>query len=102
MQRQLSGIAAFSIWMPASEALHDAFPPEISILGAQKCAGLGFLSYFLFSFSRNVFKRCRFLGNKVVSHMVTLLFLTVWHGLHSGYVICFSMEFLIIIVEKQV
>lgn len=76
----------------------DAFPPEISIFGGQKCANLG----FLFSFSRNVFKRCRFLGNKTLSHMLTLLFLTVWHGLHSGYIICFSMEFLIIMVEKQV
>uniref|UniRef100_A0A674MVF3 Lysophospholipid acyltransferase 5 n=1 Tax=Takifugu rubripes TaxID=31033 RepID=A0A674MVF3_TAKRU len=51
--------------------------------------------------ARNVFKRCRFLGNKAMSHILTLLFLTVWHGLHSGYVICFSMEFLIIMVEKQ-
>uniref|UniRef100_A0A3Q3X6H9 Lysophospholipid acyltransferase 5 n=1 Tax=Mola mola TaxID=94237 RepID=A0A3Q3X6H9_MOLML len=51
--------------------------------------------------SRNVFKRLRFLGNKMVSHMLTLLFLTIWHGLHSGYVMCFSMEFLIVMVEKQ-
>uniref|UniRef100_H3CRG8 Lysophospholipid acyltransferase 5 n=1 Tax=Tetraodon nigroviridis TaxID=99883 RepID=H3CRG8_TETNG len=50
---------------------------------------------------RNVFKRCRFLGNKALSHILTLLFLTVWHGLHSGYLICFSMEFLIITVEKR-
>lgn len=50
----------------------------------------------------HVFKRLKFLGNKLLSQMFTLLFLAVWHGLHSGYLICFSMEFLIVNVEKQV
>ncbi|XP_056619375.1 lysophospholipid acyltransferase 5 [Triplophysa dalaica] len=49
----------------------------------------------------HVFKRLKFLGNKLLSQMFTLLFLAVWHGLHSGYLICFSMEFLIVNVEKQ-
>ncbi|XP_020849805.1 lysophospholipid acyltransferase 5 [Phascolarctos cinereus] len=48
-----------------------------------------------------VFKRLKFLGNKVVSQGLSLLFLALWHGLHSGYLICFQMEFLIVIVERQ-
>lgn len=30
-----------------------------------------------------------------------MLFLALWHGLHSGYLVCFQMEFLIVIVERQ-
>lgn len=51
---------------------------------------------------RHVFKRLKFLGNKLLSQMFTLLFLAIWHGLHSGYLICFSLEFIIVNVEKQV
>ncbi|XP_077454378.1 lysophospholipid acyltransferase 5 isoform X1 [Stigmatopora argus] len=51
--------------------------------------------------ARQVFKRLRFLGNKTLSHLSTLFFLGIWHGLHSGYFICFSMEFFIITVERQ-
>lgn len=57
---------------------------------------------FFFTLYRNVFKRLRVLGNKMVSHFITLLFLTLWHGLHSGYFMCFSLEFVIVTVEKQV
>ncbi|KAB0397231.1 hypothetical protein E2I00_015123, partial [Balaenoptera physalus] len=42
-----------------------------------------------------------FLGNKQLSQGLSLLFLSLWHGLHSGYLICFQMEFLIVIVERQ-
>ncbi|XP_029437729.1 lysophospholipid acyltransferase 5 [Rhinatrema bivittatum] len=52
--------------------------------------------------ARNVFKRLRFLGNKTISQAAALLFLAVWHGLHSGYLMCFALEFLIVVVEKQV
>lgn len=31
-----------------------------------------------------------------------MFFLAIWHGLHSGYLVCFQMELLIVIVEKQV
>ncbi|PWA23961.1 hypothetical protein CCH79_00010940 [Gambusia affinis] len=51
--------------------------------------------------ARHVFKRLKFLGNKTLSHVATLFFLTIWHGLHSGYILCFSMEFFIITVERQ-
>ncbi|KAK0137456.1 Lysophospholipid acyltransferase 5 [Merluccius polli] len=52
--------------------------------------------------ARHVFKRLKFLGNKILSQVATLLFLAIWHGLHSGYIICFSMEFIIVNVEKQI
>uniref|UniRef100_A0A8C4QGZ7 Lysophospholipid acyltransferase 5 n=1 Tax=Eptatretus burgeri TaxID=7764 RepID=A0A8C4QGZ7_EPTBU len=51
--------------------------------------------------ARYVFKRLRFLGNKLVSQAVTLMFLAVWHGLHSGYFMCFSLELLIVITERK-
>ncbi|XP_054575302.1 lysophospholipid acyltransferase 5 isoform X3 [Eptesicus fuscus] len=51
--------------------------------------------------ARYFFKRLKFLGNKVLSQGLSLLFLALWHGLHSGYLICFQMEFLIVIVERQ-
>uniref|UniRef100_F6TS03 Lysophospholipid acyltransferase 5 n=1 Tax=Equus caballus TaxID=9796 RepID=F6TS03_HORSE len=51
--------------------------------------------------ARYIFKRLKFLGNKELSQGLSLLFLALWHGLHSGYLICFQMEFLIVIVERQ-
>lgn len=53
-------------------------------------------------FSSYFFKRLKFLGNKELSQGLSLLFLALWHGLHSGYLVCFQMEFLIVIVERQV
>nr|XP_024112765.2 lysophospholipid acyltransferase 5 isoform X1 [Pongo abelii] len=52
--------------------------------------------------ARYFFKRLKFLGNKELSQGLSLLFLALWHGLHSGYLVCFQMEFLIVIVERQV
>ncbi|CAM4434011.1 lysophospholipid acyltransferase 5 isoform X2 [Lepidochelys kempii] len=51
--------------------------------------------------ARYIFKRLKFLGNKLLSQALALFFLAVWHGLHSGYLVCFQMEFLIVIVERQ-
>ncbi|TEA30535.1 hypothetical protein DBR06_SOUSAS12410088, partial [Sousa chinensis] len=51
--------------------------------------------------ARYFFKRLKFLGNKQLSQGLSLLFLSLWHGLHSGYLVCFQMEFLIVIVERQ-
>ncbi|CAD7670459.1 unnamed protein product [Nyctereutes procyonoides] len=51
--------------------------------------------------ARYFFKRLKFLGNKELSQGLSLLFLALWHGLHSGYLVCFQMEFLIVIVERQ-
>ncbi|XP_067142730.1 lysophospholipid acyltransferase 5-like [Centruroides vittatus] len=49
-----------------------------------------------------VFKRLRFLGNKLLSQFLTLLFLAVWHGLHSGYYVCFLNEFIVMKMERDV
>ncbi|XP_012879036.1 PREDICTED: lysophospholipid acyltransferase 5 [Dipodomys ordii] len=51
--------------------------------------------------ARYFFKRLKFLGSKELSQALSLLFLALWHGLHSGYLMCFQMEFLIVVVEKQ-
>lgn len=51
--------------------------------------------------ARYVFKRLRFLGNRTISHVSTLLFLAIWHGYHEGYFTCFAYEFLVITVEKS-
>jgi len=51
--------------------------------------------------ARYVFKRLKFLGNKSLSHVTTLLFLAIWHGVHVGYFTCFMFEFLVINAEKS-
>jgi len=50
---------------------------------------------------RYIFKRLRFLGNKNVSQIITLLFLALWHGLYSGYFLCFMIEFLDMEAERR-
>ncbi|XP_076333095.1 lysophospholipid acyltransferase 5-like isoform X2 [Tachypleus tridentatus] len=49
-----------------------------------------------------IFKRLKFLGNKLLSQAVTLLFLALWHGLHSGYYVCFFNEFIVMKMERDV
>uniref|UniRef100_A0A6J0UIC9 Lysophospholipid acyltransferase 5 n=1 Tax=Pogona vitticeps TaxID=103695 RepID=A0A6J0UIC9_9SAUR len=51
--------------------------------------------------ARYIYKRLKFLGNKLLSQAISLLFLAIWHGLHCGYLVCFQMEFLIVIIERQ-
>lgn len=41
-----------------------------------------------------IFKRLRFLGNKSLSGLLTLVFLAVWHGFSFGYFGAFLLEFL--------
>ncbi|KAG8197373.1 hypothetical protein JTE90_013498 [Oedothorax gibbosus] len=48
-----------------------------------------------------VFKRLKFLGNRYISQAAALLFLAVWHGLHSGYYVCFMNEFIVMYFEKD-
>jgi len=48
-----------------------------------------------------VYKRCRFLNSKLYSQVVTLVFLAVWHGFHSGYYVTFFCEVLVMQFEKQ-
>lgn len=49
-----------------------------------------------------VYKRLKFLNNRVLSHLGALLFLAIWHGFHSGYYMTFFMEFMVIRMEKEV
>lgn len=48
------------------------------------------------------FKRLRFLGNRTYSQLGALAFLALWHGFHSGYYMCFAMEFLVMVFEREV
>lgn len=49
-----------------------------------------------------IYKRLKFLGNRYISHGVALLFLAIWHGFHTGYYMCFLMEFIVMNFEKNV
>ncbi|XP_064214490.1 lysophospholipid acyltransferase 5 [Tribolium castaneum] len=49
-----------------------------------------------------IYKRLKFLGNRHVSQLATLLFLAVWHGFHSGYYVCFFFEFMVVYMEREV
>lgn len=49
-----------------------------------------------------VYKRLRFLNNRMLSHLGALFFLAIWHGFHSGYYITFLLEFMVIRMEKEV
>lgn len=48
-----------------------------------------------------VYKRLRFLNNRLLSQLGALAFLSLWHGWHSGYYITFFNEFLVINFEKD-
>ncbi|XP_075990540.1 lysophosphatidylcholine acyltransferase 3 protein nessy [Anticarsia gemmatalis] len=48
-----------------------------------------------------VYKRLKFLGNRNLSQLITLLFLALWHGTQSGYYVTFFNEFIIIVMEKD-
>ncbi|KAK7094232.1 lysophospholipid acyltransferase 5-like [Littorina saxatilis] len=49
-----------------------------------------------------IFKRLRFLGNKLVSQAVTLFYLAIWHGQDTGYFINFFLEFIYTMCERQI
>uniref|UniRef100_T1J0V7 Lysophospholipid acyltransferase 5 n=1 Tax=Strigamia maritima TaxID=126957 RepID=T1J0V7_STRMM len=48
-----------------------------------------------------VFKRLKFLGIKLLSQAAALFFLAAWHGLHSGYYMCFFLEFTVMKFERD-
>uniref|UniRef100_A0A7S4G606 Lysophospholipid acyltransferase 5 n=1 Tax=Eutreptiella gymnastica TaxID=73025 RepID=A0A7S4G606_9EUGL len=48
-----------------------------------------------------VMKRLRFLGNKELSQLGALLFLALWHGMYFGYFAAFIMEFLDMMIERE-
>lgn len=49
-----------------------------------------------------IYKRLKFLNNRYMSQLGALIFLAIWHGFHSGYYMCFFMEFSVIICEREV
>ncbi|VDM43947.1 unnamed protein product [Toxocara canis] len=54
------------------------------------------------TFAKNhIFKRLRWLGNRNISHLVTLAYLAVWHGYHLGYFILFAFEFSCVLAQDQ-
>ncbi|KAJ6222086.1 hypothetical protein RDWZM_000631 [Blomia tropicalis] len=48
-----------------------------------------------------VYRRLKFLGNIYLSKLITILFLSVWHGFASGYYFAFSTEFFLLYFEKH-
>jgi len=52
--------------------------------------------------SSHIFKRLKWLGNKYYSHLITLLYLAVWHGYHLGYFMLFAFEFMCMVAQEQV
>ncbi|XP_076651718.1 lysophosphatidylcholine acyltransferase 3 protein nessy isoform X1 [Halictus rubicundus] len=66
-------------------------------------------NHYIMSFNTNtnnwcaeyIYKRLKFLGSKLYSQFFTLLFLALWHGFHSGYYVCFFLEFIIMYAEKD-
>nr|CAI5851130.1 unnamed protein product [Callosobruchus analis] len=49
-----------------------------------------------------IYKRLKFLGNRLVSQFASLMFLAVWHGFHSGYYVCFLFEFIVMYMERDI
>ncbi|KAF2366493.1 Membrane bound O-acyl transferase MBOAT [Trinorchestia longiramus] len=52
--------------------------------------------------AKYVYKRLKFMNNRNISTFSALMFLAVWHGLHSGYYVCFFLEFLVTFFERSV
>ncbi|VBB27709.1 unnamed protein product [Acanthocheilonema viteae] len=54
------------------------------------------------TFAKNhLYRRLRWLGNRIYSHLITLIYLAIWHGYHLGYFILFFFEFACILAQKQ-
>lgn len=50
---------------------------------------------------RYIFKRLMWVGNKNVSTLAALLFLSLWHGFKPGYLFTFSAEFIVLVVQQR-
>eukprot|EP00088_Acartia_fossae_P070178 TRINITY_DN9328_c0_g1_i8.p1 TRINITY_DN9328_c0_g1~~TRINITY_DN9328_c0_g1_i8.p1 ORF type:complete len:507 (+),score=73.62 TRINITY_DN9328_c0_g1_i8:78-1598(+) len=48
-----------------------------------------------------VYKRLKFMNNKLVSQVVTLVFLAIWHGWYIGYYLTFVNEFIVMKFEAE-
>ncbi|GFS20658.1 lysophospholipid acyltransferase, partial [Elysia marginata] len=52
--------------------------------------------------TRYVHRRLRFLGSKMLSQAITLFYLALWHGLQSGYYMCFFLELMETKAEAEI
>ncbi|KAH0547447.1 lysophospholipid acyltransferase 5 [Cotesia glomerata] len=67
-------------------------------------------SHYIQSFNMNtnewcgeyVYKRLKFMGSRFASQFLTLVFLAIWHGFHSGYYVTFFNEFIIMYFERDI
>lgn len=50
----------------------------------------------------HIYRRLQWLGNRLYSHLATLIYLAVWHGYHLGYFVLFTFEFSCVVAQKQV
>lgn len=48
-----------------------------------------------------VYKRLKFMDNRIISQLSTLFFLALWHGFHTGYLVTFFNEFITMNFEKE-
>uniref|UniRef100_A0A0R3RUJ4 Lysophospholipid acyltransferase 5 n=1 Tax=Elaeophora elaphi TaxID=1147741 RepID=A0A0R3RUJ4_9BILA len=54
------------------------------------------------NFAKNhLYRRLRWLGSQTHSHLITLIYLAIWHGYHLGYFILFFFEFACVLAQKQ-
>uniref|UniRef100_A0AAF5PWT3 Lysophospholipid acyltransferase 5 n=1 Tax=Wuchereria bancrofti TaxID=6293 RepID=A0AAF5PWT3_WUCBA len=54
------------------------------------------------TFAKNyLYRRLQWLGSQTYSHIITLVYLAIWHGYHLGYFILFFLEFACVLAQKQ-
>ncbi|VDK67603.1 unnamed protein product [Litomosoides sigmodontis] len=54
------------------------------------------------AFAKNyLYRRLQWLGNQTYSHLITVIYLALWHGYHLGYFILFFLEFACVLAQKQ-
>jgi lysophospholipid acyltransferase 5 len=51
---------------------------------------------------RYAYSRLKWLGNKLLSFGVTMVFVSLWHGLWPGYFLCFFHELMCVQAEREV
>ncbi|KAK6054190.1 hypothetical protein COOONC_08306 [Cooperia oncophora] len=49
----------------------------------------------------NIFRRLRWLDSKPLAHLITLMYLAIWHGYHLGYFLIFGLEFGVMMAQQQ-
>ncbi|CAJ0587148.1 unnamed protein product, partial [Mesorhabditis spiculigera] len=50
---------------------------------------------------KHVFRRLIWLGDKRLSHGLTLLYLAIWHGFHGGYFLLFGFEYFAVRAQNE-